>query len=90
MRAFVAREITPHVDAWDEAGSFPRELYRKAAAVGLLGIGYPEEFGGTPADLFFSIVAAEEMARAGCGGLQASLGSHHIGCRRSWRTAARR
>lgn len=78
VRAFVAREITPYVGGWDEAGSFPRELYRKAAAIGLLGIGYPEALGGTPADVFFTIVAAEELARAGCGGLQASLGSHHI------------
>ena len=37
MRRFVAREITPHVDAWEEAESFPVDLYRKAAEVGLLG-----------------------------------------------------
>ncbi|MDE2395723.1 MAG: acyl-CoA dehydrogenase family protein [Burkholderiales bacterium] len=78
VRAFVEGEISPHVAAWDEAGGFPRELYRKAAAVGLLGAGYPEELGGTPADLFFALVAAEEVARAGSGGLQASLGSHGI------------
>ena len=58
---------------------FPRELYAKAAVVGILCIGYPEELGGTPADIFFSIAAAEEIARAGSGGLQASLGSHGIG-----------
>jgi acyl-CoA dehydrogenase len=79
VRAFVEREIAPHVNEWDEAGTFPRELYRKAAAIGLIGIGYPEELGGTPADLFYGIVSAEELARAGCGGVQASLGSHGIG-----------
>ena len=79
VRAFVEREIAPYVNEWDEAGTFPRELYRKAAAVGIIGLGYPEEYGGTPADQFFSIVSAEEIARAGCGGLQASLGSHGIG-----------
>lgn len=78
VRSFVEREIAPHVNDWDEAGSFPRELYRKAAAIGLIGIGYPEELGGTPADLFHTIASAEELARAGCGGLQASLGSHGI------------
>ena len=51
MRRFVAREIVPHVNDWDEAGEFPREMYRKAAAAGLLGVGFPEEYGGTPADL---------------------------------------
>jgi acyl-CoA dehydrogenase len=78
VRRFVDAEIAPHVNAWDEAGTFPRELYRKAAAVGLLGMGYPETLGGTPADVFHSIAAAEEIARAGCGGVQASLGSHGI------------
>ena len=78
LRDFVAREIAPHVAAWDEAGSFPRNLYRRAAGIGLLGLGYPEHLGGTPADRFFTIVAAEELARAGSGGLQASLGSHQI------------
>jgi len=78
VRRFVDSEIAPHAHAWDEAGTFPRELYRKAAAVGLIGMGYPEELGGTPADVFFGIAAAEEVARAGCGGVQASLGSHGI------------
>lgn len=78
VRRFVDAEIAPHVNAWDEAGTFPRELYRKAAAVGLTGIGYPEHLGGTPADLFMSLAAAEEIARAGCGGVQASLGTHGI------------
>ncbi|MFO1329822.1 MAG: acyl-CoA dehydrogenase family protein [Rubrivivax sp.] len=79
MRDFVAREITPFVNEWDEAGTFPRELYRRAAAVGALGIGYDEQYGGTPADLFFKIISAEEYARCGSGGVIASLGSHTIG-----------
>jgi len=79
VRRFVEREIIPHVTAWDEAGEFPRELYRKAAAAGMLGAGYPEEYGGTPADYFFRVVSSEEFARAGCGGLSASLFSHTIG-----------
>jgi len=77
-RRFVEREIAPHVTAWDEAGSFPRELYARAAAAGLLGIGYPEQWGGTPAPLRLRLVATEEIARAGSGGLMASLFSHSI------------
>jgi acyl-CoA dehydrogenase len=79
VRAFVAREIEPHVHAWDEAQGFPRELYAKAAALGLLGLGYPEDYGGTPADWGFRLIATEEIARAGSGGLMASLFSHNIG-----------
>ncbi len=79
LRRFVAEEIAPHVNEWDEAGTFPRELYRRAAAIGLLGVGYPEEYGGTPADVFYHLIASEELARAGSGGLVASLLSHTIG-----------
>lgn len=76
---FVRAEIMPQVEVWEEAGEFPRELYRKAAQVGLLGIGFPEEYGGTPADVFYHLVALEELTRAGSGGLIASLMSHGIG-----------
>jgi len=79
VRTFVEREIAPHVNAWDEAGSFPRSLYRRAAEMGLLGLGYPESLGGTPADGWYRLVATEEIARAGSGGLMASLFSHSIG-----------
>jgi acyl-CoA dehydrogenase len=76
---FVAREIAPYASAWDEAGEFPRALYAKAAEIGLLGLGFPEEFGGVPADQFMKIVASQELARAGAGGISASLMSHTIG-----------
>ncbi|MGP0094343.1 MAG: acyl-CoA dehydrogenase family protein [Xanthobacteraceae bacterium] len=79
LRRFVEREIAPFVDEWDEAEEFPRELYRKAADVGLLGLGFPEDYGGIPGDEFFGIIAAQELARAGSGGISASLMSHSIG-----------
>ena len=79
VRRFVEREILPHATAWDEAGEFPRELYREAAAAGLFAPGFPEEYGGMPADYFFRIQSAEEFARAGTGGVSASLFSHTIG-----------
>jgi acyl-CoA dehydrogenase len=79
VRAFVEREVAPHVATWDEAGEFPRALYRRAAQLGLLQLGYPEALGGTPCGLRFRLIAAEEIARAGSGGLMASLFSHNIG-----------
>lgn len=79
MRRFVAKEIVPHATEWDEAGEFPREMYRKAGAAGLLGVGFPEEYGGTPADLLMHVVLSEEIAMAGSGGVHASLFSHSIG-----------
>jgi len=79
LRDWVAREISPHASAWDEAEGFPRSLYQRAAEIGLLGLGYPEALGGTPADLFYHLIASEELARPGCGGVAASLMSHSIG-----------
>ena len=78
VHRFVAREILPHIDDWEEAGLFPRELYNKAGEAGLLGVGYPEELGGSEGDLFQWVVYCEEMMRAGSGGLMAGLGSFDI------------
>jgi acyl-CoA dehydrogenase len=79
VRRFVAREIEPFASEWDEAGEFPRELYAKAAGIGLLALGFPEEFGGVPVDPFMKIVVSQELARPGAGGISASLMSHTIG-----------
>ena len=79
LRRFVAREIEPFANEWDEAGEFPRELYRKAAQVGYLGLGYPEQYGGVECDRFMRIVAMQEIARSGSGGVAAGLFSHTIG-----------
>ena len=79
VRDFVAREITPFASEWDEAETFPRELYRKAADLGMLGVGYEEVYGGTPADVFYHLIISEEIARCGAGGVAASLLSHTIG-----------
>lgn len=77
-RQFNEREIVPFINDWEEAGTFPRELYVKAGAAGLLGIGYPEALGGSGEDVFMKIAATEELMRSGSGGLAASLGSLDI------------
>lgn len=78
VRRWVDKEIEPYATQWDEAEEFPRELYRKAADIGLLQLGYPEQYGGIEADVFFQIIAFQEVARAGSGGVHASLFSHTI------------
>jgi len=80
LRSFVDKEISPFVEEWEEAGTFPRGLYKKAADIGLLQLGYPEEYGGVEKpDPFFDIVTCMELARAGGGGVHPSLNSHSIG-----------
>lgn len=80
VRRFAESEIAPHVEAWDDAGEFPRALYMRAAQLGLLGIGYPEALGGTPASYALKLPAWIALARHGrSGGVFASLFSHNIG-----------
>jgi acyl-CoA dehydrogenase len=75
---FVAKEIEPHVDAWEEAGEFPTELYAKAADAGILGIGFDERYGGCGGDPFHRVIVAEEISRAGAGGLTSALMNHGV------------
>jgi acyl-CoA dehydrogenase len=80
VRKFVDKECAPHIDAWEKAEELPRELHKKAAAAGILGLGFPEDCGGMGiTDPFYPIVLTEELMRAGSGGLVASLMSHGIG-----------
>ncbi|HSR43926.1 MAG TPA: acyl-CoA dehydrogenase family protein [Acidimicrobiia bacterium] len=80
IRDFVATEITPFVNEWDEAGEFPRELYRRVGTIGLFGIGFDEQYGGLgDHDPILLSILAEEFGRCGAGGVAASLFSNYIG-----------
>jgi acyl-CoA dehydrogenase len=81
LRKFVDKEIVPYVDEWDEQGFLPDELWSKAAEFGLLGLGYPEQYGGTSEgiDLYHVNIVSEELCRTSLGGLPSSLLSHGIG-----------
>ena len=81
LRRFIDREIMPHAAEWDEAGKIPDELWPKAAEVGLLGLGYPEAYGGTSEgiDLWHINIVGEELARTSVGGISATLLVHGIG-----------
>lgn len=75
VRDFVAKEINPHVEAWEEEGIFPaHELFKKAGDLGLLGVRYPERFGGGGLDFSYSMVVAEELGNCNCGGVPMAIG----------------
>ncbi|MBF6186837.1 MULTISPECIES: acyl-CoA dehydrogenase family protein [Nocardia] len=74
VRGFVEREVLPYLDDWEREGEIPRELHKKAGALGLLGIQFPESAGGAGGDALDSVIVCEEMHQAGAsGGLFASL-----------------
>ncbi|MCG2840919.1 acyl-CoA dehydrogenase family protein [Sandaracinobacter sp. RS1-74] len=80
VRTFIAREALPFVDRWEDDGVVPREFHRKAGEAGLLGLGFPEEFGGTSIgiDSFHKLVLVDETARSGSGGVQSGLFTHAV------------
>jgi len=78
VRKFIEREIKPYVDGWEKEESFPRELNKKAGDAGFIGLGYPEEYGGTPADIFHEVAYTEEICRCGSIGLASGLSSSTI------------
>jgi acyl-CoA dehydrogenase len=81
VRRFMAAEVLPNIDQWEADGELPRELHKKAADAGILGLNYPEEYGGHSEgfDVFHGLTQSEELAAAGAGGLGASLMTHGIG-----------
>lgn len=74
VRTFAEREILPHIDEWESVGELPRDLSRKAASAGLLGVGFPESVGGEGGDSADVAIICEELHESGVpGGVFASL-----------------
>ena len=79
VRTFVANEVTPYADEWDEAGEIPWALHEKVGALGAFGFGVDEKYGGLGFDdCFMRAAYAEEMARCGATGVSAALAGRSI------------
>ena len=76
IRAFVEKEITPRVAAWEDEGRIPRDVWRRLGELGFLGLEFPAEYGGGGADFLASVVLGEEMARCRSGGVAFSVLVH--------------
>jgi acyl-CoA dehydrogenase len=76
IRRFVARELRPHAQEWEDARWFPNDVFLRMGELGLLGLKYPEEYGGQGGTYVHDAVLTEELPRAGSGGLSAGIGGH--------------
>jgi acyl-CoA dehydrogenase len=77
VRRFVTKEMAPHIEEWEEAREFPRELFARCGELGFLGLKYPEEYGGQGGDYLHGAVWVEELSRSGAsGGVAAGIGAH--------------
>jgi citronellyl-CoA dehydrogenase len=78
---FVKEELNPHVPEWERAEQFPsHEIFKKLGNLGLLGVKYPEEYGGLGLDFSYSAVMAEALGECDCGGVPMAIGVHTDMC----------
>ena len=79
IREFAEVEIAPHVMEWDEASRFPTEIVPKLAEMGLLGVIFPEQYGGAGLGYIDYAIAIEELARVD-GSISLSVAAHNSLC----------
>jgi len=81
VRRFVEEEINPHVEEWEEAGIFPaHDLFKKMGDLGMLGLTYPEEYGGQGLDFWYTVVFCEELGKANASGVPMGITVHTDMC----------
>jgi citronellyl-CoA dehydrogenase len=75
LQKFIAAEVNPHVDEWEEAGIFPAHpLFKKMGDLGFLGLTKPVEYGGQGLDYSYAVVMAEELGNIACGSVPMAIG----------------
>ncbi|MGO9641920.1 MAG: acyl-CoA dehydrogenase family protein [Candidatus Acidiferrales bacterium] len=79
VREFAESEIAPHVMEWDEAARFPSEIIPKLAEMGLLGVIFPEAYGGAGLGYVEYVIAIEELARVD-GSVGLTVAAHNSLC----------
>jgi citronellyl-CoA dehydrogenase len=72
-RQFAEKELAPNVDAWERDETFPKWVFERAGALGILGAHYPEDVGGGGGDFWFSVAKSEELPRCGAAGVVMGL-----------------
>ena len=74
VRSFVEKEIAPHIEAWEQAEIAPlHDVFKKMGNLGFLGLNYSADYGGAEADIWFTVVLGEELARCGAGGVPMAI-----------------
>lgn len=68
LRAFLEKEVVPHLNQWEEERRTPRYIWKRMGEMGFLGLSYPEKYGGANLDFFYDVVFNEELGKIGSGG----------------------
>ncbi|MCY7356658.1 MAG: acyl-CoA dehydrogenase family protein, partial [Rudanella sp.] len=78
VRQFIQKEVVSHTEEWETARRIPLSAFQRMGELGFLGLPYAEEYGGTNADFWFSVVFLEELARCGMGGFATAVSVHQF------------
>ncbi len=76
VRSFVEKEIKPYADKWEQEEKIDRSLFTKLGQHGFLGVNHDEKYGGSSADIFYSVAYLEELAKSGYAGVCAAVSVH--------------
>jgi acyl-CoA dehydrogenase len=76
VRQFIEKEVIPNAEKWETERQIPKSIFQKMGDLGYLGINFSEEYGGTNADLWYSVVFLEEIARSTMGGFSTAVSVH--------------
>jgi acyl-CoA dehydrogenase len=76
VRQFIEKEVIPNASTWETERQIPKSIFQKMGDLGYLGINFLEEYGGTNADLWYSVVFLEEIARSTMGGFSTAISVH--------------
>ena len=73
VKSFLEKEVVPHVDEWEKAELFPREIFQRCGQLGFLGAHYPEDVGGSGGDWWYGAAWGESLIHGRCAGLAMAL-----------------
>jgi alkylation response protein AidB-like acyl-CoA dehydrogenase len=76
VRQFIEKEVIPNAEQWESERQIPKSIFQKMGDLGYLGINFSEDYGGTNADLWYSVVFLEEIARSTMGGFSTAVSVH--------------
>lgn len=76
VRQFIEKEVIPNAEKWETERQIPKSIFQKMGELGYLGINFSEDYGGTNADLWYSVVFLEEIARSTMGGFSTAVSVH--------------
>lgn len=73
LKSFISKEVAPYVEEWEKNRAIPKSVWKKFGDMGFLGLMYPEAYGGTDLDFFYTVVFVEELNQAWSGGVSTNF-----------------